>query len=330
MATTWYSCNPKSYLYILDQPNERSLHSKPVPRAGGVAIILSMAIGLLILCIAYECAINLPVIGLTMLIISIISFVDDRHSLSVKIRLFSQLTCAVIVVVSGDVLQPIVLPGFTLEWPTWIGTIILIVYLVWMINLYNFMDGMDGFAGGMTIIGFITFAILGYLAGHLIFSMSSVVIVAATTGFLFFNFPPARIFMGDTGSATLGLVSGAFSLWGSNEGIFPFWIALLVFSPFIIDATVTLIKRLLRSERIWQAHKTHYYQRLVEMGWDHRRTVLFEYVVMIVCSISAIIAINVSLYWQWLIVILLTSMYLVLAYSVDKKYRIFITRNQSI
>jgi UDP-N-acetylmuramyl pentapeptide phosphotransferase/UDP-N-acetylglucosamine-1-phosphate transferase len=157
-----------------------------------------------------------------------------------------------------------------------------------MLNLYNFMDGMDGIAGGMAVFGFGTFAVFGLLAGATLFSVLNLIIAAAALGFLVFNFPPARIFMGDVGSSTLGLLAAALSLWGVRDGIFPFWIALLVFSPFIVDATVTLLRRLWRRERIWHAHKTHYYQRLVQAGWGHRKTVLLEYAIMLGCGISAL------------------------------------------
>ena len=94
--------------------------------------------------------------------------------------------------------------------------------------------------------------------------------------------------MGDVGSSTLGLLAAALSLWGVRDNVFPFWAAVLVFSPFIADATVTLIKRLLRREKVWQAHKTHYYQQLVQAGWGHRKTVLLEYAIMLGCGISAL------------------------------------------
>ncbi len=117
---------------------------------------------------------------------------------------------------------------------------------------------------------------------------------AASAGFLVHNFPPAKIFMGDTGSTTLGFLAAACILWGSKSGLFPFWVAILVFSPFIVDATVTLLRRLLRGEKIWEAHRTHYYQRLVLLGWGHRWTVLAEYVLMLACAGSAALAVHLS------------------------------------
>jgi UDP-N-acetylmuramyl pentapeptide phosphotransferase/UDP-N-acetylglucosamine-1-phosphate transferase len=165
------------------------------------------------------------------------------------------------------------------------------------------MDGMDGFAGGMGVIGFGTLALLGGLAGNVAFLSVNLVIASAVAGFLVFNFPPARIFMGDTGSAALGLLAGGVSLWGAREGVFPFWIAVLVFSPFIVDATVTLLGRLRRGERVWQAHKTHYYQRLVQSGWGHRKTVIVEYGLMLACGASAVVGVHVGTTAQWLILV---------------------------
>ena len=104
--------------------------------------------------------------------------------------------------------------------------------------------------------------------------------------------------MGDTGSSLLGLLAGGLSMWGAREGVFPFWVALLVFSPFIVDATVTLLRRLGRGERVWQAHKSHYYQRLVQSGWGHRKTVLYEYVLMLACGLSALLAQQLNLQGQ--------------------------------
>jgi len=162
---------------------------------------------------------------------------------------------------------------------------------------------MDGFAGGMAVWGFGSFAVLGLMAGNMTFVGVSLVVAAAAAGFLVFNFPPARIFMGDTGSATLGLLAGGLSLWGSRDRVFPFWAAVLVFSPFIVDATVTLMRRLGRGERVWQAHRTHYYQRLVQSGWGHRKTVLAEYGLMAACGASAVVGTRLDSAGQWLTII---------------------------
>jgi UDP-N-acetylmuramyl pentapeptide phosphotransferase/UDP-N-acetylglucosamine-1-phosphate transferase len=176
--------------------------------------------------------------------------------------------------------------------PAGFNAVLTTLFVVWVVNLYNFMDGMDGFAGGMAVIGFGSLAILGWLAGHSSFVVVSAIVASAAGGFLISNFPPARIFMGDVGSSALGLLAAGLLLWGARDGVFPIWVGLLVFSPFIVDATVTLLRRVLRGERVWEAHKTHYYQRLVQLGWGHRKTVLAEYVLMVACAASALWVVN--------------------------------------
>jgi len=113
-------------------------------------------------------------------------------------------------------------------------------------------------------------------------------IAAAAAAFLVFNFDPARIFLGDAGSTTLGFLAAGLGLIGWRSGTWPLGVPLLVFSPFIVDASVTLAKRMARGEKFWQAHRSHYYQRLVLSGWSHRKTAVAEYGVMIVCGLCAL------------------------------------------
>jgi UDP-N-acetylmuramyl pentapeptide phosphotransferase/UDP-N-acetylglucosamine-1-phosphate transferase len=193
-----------------------------------------------------------------------------------------------------------------------------VLFTVWMTNLYNFMDGMDGFAGGMAVIGFATFALFGWRADHESFATVSLALAAASAGFLIFNFPPARIFMGDVGSSTLGFVVAALSIWGARDGVFPHWIAVLVFSPFVVDATVTLFRRLIRGERIWEPHRTHYYQRLVRLGWGHRKTVLWEYALMLASAGSALWAVSLPPAGQWALILAWATVYTGLAVLVSR------------
>ncbi len=281
-------CNPASRLHIVDHPNERSLHSRPTPRSGGIAIFAAIIIGMAGVSWWFQDYSHLAWIAVGMLLVAAVSYVDDRNGLPVLYRLVVHLLAAGILLRGGYLLSAVTLPGAVWTLPTGIGAGLTMLYVVWMVNLYNFMDGMDGFAGGMAVIGFGGLAVLGGLAGNDLFFGTNIVIAAASGGFLLYNFPPARIFMGDVGSSVLGFLAAALSLWGVRDGVFPFWVALLVFSPFVTDATVTLVRRLVRGERVWQAHKTHYYQRLVQLGWGHRRTVLWEYVLMSSCVVSVL------------------------------------------
>jgi UDP-N-acetylmuramyl pentapeptide phosphotransferase/UDP-N-acetylglucosamine-1-phosphate transferase len=299
-------CNPSSAAYVLDHPNERSLHDHAVPRGGGLAILLAILIGGLGAAWFHSAA-GLAGIAFGAILVGSVSFLDDHYSIPPPYRLLAHVVAVAVFLYQGYVLESLMIPGTSLDWSFGVAAAFSLLFCVWLINLYNFMDGMDGFASGMAVFGFGCFAVMGWMVGHGLFFVMNLVVASASAGFLVFNFPPARIFMGDVGSSTLGFLAAAFSLWGAQAGIFPFWVAVLVFSPFIADATVTLVRRLLRREKIWQAHKMHYYQRLAQAGWGHRKTVLVEYAVMLGCGITALgvvrapVGLQVAAFAGWMI-----------------------------
>ena len=280
---------------LLDYPNARSLHQRPVPRTGGLAMLAGMMTGVLLIMFATAAGPPLQTFGFILAglaPLAFVSLVDDRRGVAAKWRILVHLLAAVSLLAAGLAPDRFELPGLAWPFPAWAAIPLTLLFIVWMINLYNFMDGMDGFAGGMAVIGFATLAWLGRAdAGFVAVCLT---VAAASAGFLAHNFPPAKIFLGDTGYTTLGFLAAACSLWGSKVGLFPFWVALLAFSPFITDATVTLLRRLLRGEKVWEAHRTHYYQRLVLLGWGQRRTVLAEYALMLACAGSALLAVRLS------------------------------------
>ncbi|HEY8119225.1 MAG TPA: hypothetical protein VIE91_08315 [Methylophilaceae bacterium] len=172
----------------------------------------------------------------------------------------------------------------------------------------------------MAVIGFSSYAVAAWLIGNPDILWISASIAAASAGFLFFNFSPARIFMGDVGSIPLGFAAGLIGYIGWQHGSWPIWFPVLVFFPFIVDASVTLIRRLLRGEKIWQAHRSHYYQRLVLIGWGHRKVALCEYVLMAGVSLSAISILNKPM---WLVATVLATwvlLYAILMYAIDKRW----------
>ncbi|MFK5971091.1 MAG: glycosyltransferase family 4 protein [Candidatus Marithrix sp.] len=312
---TSYLSRPETALCILDKPNSRSLHIKPTPVTGGVAILLACAITLIFVDIFYLPAYEYLWLFISCLLIAIVSFIDDCKQIFIPYRLLIHCIAAIFLLSQYD-FTIINIPGLDWELPKFFQISISFLFIVWMTNLYNFMDGMDGFAGGMAIFGFGTFAILGMLANQQLFMLLNLIIISAVGGFLIFNFPPAKIFMGDVGASSLGFLAAAFSLWGNNEGIFSLWIALLIFSPFIVDATVTLLRRLLTGKKIWLAHKSHYYQRLVQLGWGHKRTVLREYILMAACSISALLGVLLQI--QWYLLFSWVIIYIILIFSIKK------------
>ncbi len=290
-------CDPRSRLYLLDHPNERSLHRVPTPRTGGVAVLVSTVCGFVLTALAGRwdpwLAASLSTSTVTWLlsaaaVLAAVSFCDDRWGLPIGLRFGAQIIAALALVVGADLaLRSVWIPFFgslDLGWAAWPVTV---VFLVWMTNLYNFMDGMDGFAGGMTLVGFGFLAYFAWREAHAFVFTLSLMVAMGAAGFLPSNFPPARIFMGDVGSVPIGFLAGALTLLGQRDGLFDVWVPIMVFSPFILDATATVIRRALRGERVWEAHRVHYYQRLVLSGWGHRRTVLAEYALMACCGIAA-------------------------------------------
>ncbi len=275
---------------LLDHPNLRSLHATPTPRIGGIAILLTLLISVVI-----HQPHGWQVIAPSLALLAIVSLIDDRCSLSVFLRLGLHFTAAIIFLwqlityyfaTGGH--QSVISLNFSSA-----GGLVLIVFVViWVMNLYNFMDGADGLAGGMTTIGFMTYAFAASANGANDIALVGTVVSGAALGFLFFNFAPARVFMGDAGSIPLGFLAGALGIMGNLQNAWPWWFPLLVFSPFIVDATVTILKRACQGKKIWIAHREHYYQRLVLMGWSHKRLALTEYVLMLACAGSALYAIQ--------------------------------------
>jgi UDP-N-acetylmuramyl pentapeptide phosphotransferase/UDP-N-acetylglucosamine-1-phosphate transferase len=307
---------------VLDHPNERSLHTRPVPRGGGLAIVLAAVLTSAVGSYFTTLPSEFFVLGVAGLVVVVISFIDDQRALSAGIRIATHIVAAALAVYAGYRVPHDLLPGYTLVLAGPVSIAVSILFVVWMTNLYNFMDGMDGFAGGMAVFGFGGLAIFGVLAGNVPFAFANAIIAAASGGFLLFNFPPARIFMGDVGSALLGFLAAAFMLWGGQGGVVPFWAALLLFSPFIVDATYTILRRGVRRERIWEAHRSHIYQRLVQCGWGHRKTVLAEYVLMAACLLTAVWASRRALVVQQFLIAMWAIVYAMLILAVTRYERL--------
>lgn len=260
---------------MLDRPNERSLHGRPVPRSGGISIAAGVAA-----CAAASDAAALQGVGAILAIagaLALISLVDDILALPAPVRLAAHLAAA------GAALGL----GIGIAEPALFA--VLALAIAWYANLYNFMDGSDGLAGGVAVLGFGVYAWVAHQAGHGAIATASGGIAIATIAFLLVNFHPARLFMGDVGSVPLGFLAGALGVLGWRDGAWPMWFPLLVFAPFVCDATLTLVKRLWRRERVWEAHKDHYYQRLVRMGFGHRATAWIEYAAMGGCAVIALL-----------------------------------------
>ena len=285
---------------ILDHPNERSLHQRPVPRMGGIGVAAGIVAS-----VPFVSQVEWWPLWLGACFHVGISFLDDIIGLPIIGRLLVHCIAA------GGAAA-----GLLLNRTGVVVVLLAIVAIIWMTNLYNFMDGMDGLAGGMALFGFGFYALAGVLSGHLPFAVTNAAIAAGAGAFLLFNFHPARIFMGDAGSTLFGFLAACLGLVGWQLGIWTLWFPGLVFSPFIVDATVTLARRLLRGEKVWRPHREHYYQRLVLSGWGHRRTVLAEYGVMALCGSFAFLYQYASEEWRLVILGFWGMLFLSLALAV--------------
>ena len=288
LVSIWSILHFKLLPRIQDTPNKRSLHKVPKPRTGGMVF---MPIILLMWVLS---GIN----SLEYLLISVIgfmtiSFLDDLKNISAGVRFIFHIIFTVFFVFNLDINLNL------------FNFMLVIFALVWMSNLFNFMDGSDGIAAGMAVIGFLAYAITAYIGGDESFALMNAIIVMCTLSFLLFNFSPSKIFMGDVGSISLGFLSGAMGIIGLQKELWAFWFPLLIFSPFIIDATTTLLKRLYRKEELWKAHREHYYQRLILLGCSHKKTALISYLVMICVSFISMYINYFNNYKPFLIIIFL-------------------------
>lgn len=290
----------------LDEPNQRSLHTKLTPRIGGLAIMAGVLITWLVNAYLIHPMHYYWIIFPLMLML--ISLVDDIYQVSIKWRLLMQLIASVLFVT-------VMLPH-----QAWWLIIVLTLLITWMTNLYNFMDGSDGLAGGMGLFGFATYAVAAFVMGDNNFAIMNAAVAAACLAFLFFNFHPAKIFMGDSGSIPLGFLAGSIGAYGYFNALWPGWFPVLVFSPFIVDATVTLIKRQIKGRKIWQAHRTHYYQRLVQIGWGHRKTAIFEYILVLSIAITAIFSLKQHLNIVLVVLTMWAIIYLLIMRWIDKRW----------
>lgn len=289
----------------LDEPNARSLHTSPVPRTGGLGLLLGIAAAWILI------APQLPAAWwLALTLVIGVSLVDDLRGLHASIRLGTHLLAASLAAAA-------LLPSDSAPWLF----AAVILGIGWMGNLYNFMDGSDGLAGGMAVIGFGSYATAAWFAGSTQFALLNLAIALAAAGFLLHNFHPARIFMGDAGAVTLGFLAASLGLLGWLQGDWIWWFPLLVFSPFIADASTTLLRRLLAGARVWEAHRDHYYQRLVQLGLGHRDTALAEYALMTLCAFAGLWAMTLEQKNQYLVLAAAALLYVATIIVIESLWR---------
>jgi Fuc2NAc and GlcNAc transferase len=268
----------------MDIPNERSSHITPTPRGGGIAFVATSLIGFLLLLL--NNALNktdLFALCCAGLIVAIAGHLDDRQKISgATVRLVLHAISAIILIVGVDTPAQISFFERTVNTGT-IGSILGFLYLVWLLNLFNFMDGTDGIASSEAVFVCLAGAILNnHVLSDINFSSAAVILAASTFGFLVFNWSPAKIFMGDVGSGFLGIVIGGLSLIAAKQDPELLWVWIILLAVFVSDATITLIRRLLRKQKPHVAHRSHAYQHLAIRLNSHAKVALLVLAVNLV------------------------------------------------
>ncbi|QXI39807.1 MraY family glycosyltransferase [Pseudomonas xantholysinigenes] len=254
---------------LVDVPGPRRSHAVPTPRGGGMAIVVSF-LSVIVLLAGAE-MLNAPMLFALLGgggLVAVIGFIDDHRHVPVRWRLAGHFVAAAWGLYWVGGVPPLVMFGTQVSLG-WVGAVIALLYLVWLLNLYNFMDGIDGIAG-IEAVSVCMGACLIYWIGEgehlMVFPLA---LMLAVLGFLYWNFPSAKIFMGDAGSGFLGLVLGLLSLHAGWESSQLFWCWLILLGVFVVDATYTLIRRLLRGVKVYEAHRSHTYQLASRRAGTH-------------------------------------------------------------
>ncbi len=280
---------------IIDIPNARSSHSIPTPRGGGVAIVVAFILALLLLGAFGMQAwpVLLAYLGAGTLI-AVVGFMDDHGHIAARWRLLGHFAAAIWALFWLGGLAPLTMFGYSVDLG-WFGAVAAAFYLVWMLNLYNFMDGIDGLASFEAICACLGVCLIYWLSGQDQLIYAPLLLAMAVVGFLFWNFPPAKIFMGDAGSGFLGIILGCLSIqaaWAGSEFLFA-WLILL--GVFVVDATFTLIRRLVRGDKVYEAHRSHGYQFASRLYGKHKPVTLAVVVINVLWLLP--LAIGVGLHY---------------------------------
>ena len=260
----------------MDIPNERSSHLTPTPRGGGIAFVATSLVGFLLILLNSELdRADLLALCCAGVIVAIAGHLDDRQKISgAIIRLGFHAIGAIILIVGIGIPSQISLFDRTVNIGIF-GSILGVLYLVWLLNLFNFMDGTDGIAASEAIFVCIAGAVLNYhVLSDINFSAASIILATSTFGFILYNWSPAKIFMGDVGSGYLGMVIGGLSLMAAKQQHELLWVWIILLAVFVSDATITLIRRLLRKQKPHVAHRSHAYQHLVIRFNSHSKVAL--------------------------------------------------------
>ena len=272
---------------ILDIPNQRSSHTNPTPRGGGLVIVIMVLVAILILTIINKTWVQGLALLLAGSLIAQVGWMDDRHSLSAPIRLLQQSIAAAVILLGVGYFREITFPILGTLRLDWVGIPVTFIWIVGMTNAYNFMDGIDGIAGGIALVGGIGWTVCSLLIGYTFSSYPlwiAVIISAGSLGFLVLNWAPAKIFMGDVASTFLGFSFAVLPLLAMKLQGKAATVGAVFMWAFLLDTLITLILRAIRHEKVLSAHRSHFYQRLTLTGWQPHAVSLLYIVLSIIAG----------------------------------------------
>ena len=274
-------------LNIVDKPNFRKVHTQPVSVLGGTVILFSFLIGIWI-SHPMEREIKPLIIG--SFIMYVVGLIDDICDLKPLLKLLGQVVAASVIVFYGITIDFISFPmGPTIHFG-FLSIPITIIWIVAITNAINLIDGLDGLASGVSIIALLTIAFIAILQGNIFITMICSVLIGSLLGFLFFNFHPAKIFLGDSGALMIGFIIGFVSLLGfKNITFISLFFPIIILAVPFIDTLFAMIRRVKKGQHIMQADKSHLHHKLLALGYSHRQTVLLIYSIAILFSLSSII-----------------------------------------
>ena len=286
---TYLAKNIANHVGAIDLPNERKVHQKPMPRCGGLAIFGAFLVGYMVY---GNPTTQMLSILIGAFIIVLLGFIDDINSIRARTKFFFQIVAAAIVVFYGKTyFTEITFLGLNFNFPYWVNTIISVIYIVAIANAINLIDGLDGLAAGISTIYFATIAIIAFILNKIggLDIILSLIMLGSTIGFLGHNFPPAKIFMGDTGSLFLGFMIAVISLLGFKVAtITSLVVPLCILSIPIFDTTFAILRRLLKGESIGKPDKEHFHHQLLKLNFGTKKTILLIYLINILFSAVSI------------------------------------------
>ncbi|MBQ4438761.1 undecaprenyl/decaprenyl-phosphate alpha-N-acetylglucosaminyl 1-phosphate transferase [bacterium] len=283
---------------FVDQVNQRKIHRGAIPRIGGIGISLGTLLPIFLLCFFFHTGIilnttnNIVLYFVGGLAISLLGLFDDINGINAKIKLLFQTAIAFLATQYGALVETLPMPWGRLELGIF-SYVITIFWIIGIINAFNLIDGMDGLSSGITLFSSLTLAVLAIVNGYLPTALVALALAGAVTGFLIYNFNPARIFMGDSGSMFIGYILAILSLRSQSKAhaVVSILVPIIAMGVPILDTTLAFMRRMMRHQSIFAADKQHIHHFLLSLGFNQRKTVLILYSISILFTVLSLLMI---------------------------------------